>query len=183
MKPNVFLAVLAFAALFVALGVFAQSVTNPPMRALPRAIIVAPAGSEVTNSPVVSPPTFQGISRALTMPTSPTLELPQGVLTFDREMAVLTVTNGDPEARFLFYFTNTSPVQIAITNVAVACGCTAVDLPPLPWKLNPGETGRLPVTLEVAGKSGEITKSLQVRTERGMKTIFVKADVNPPATE
>ena len=36
------------------------------------------------------------------------------------------------------------------------------------------------MTLEVAGKRGEVVKSLQVRTDRGMKTIYVKAEVAPP---
>ena len=113
MKPNVFLAILAIAASVSGQGVVSQGVTNPPVRALPRVIPGAPVVSEATNSLVAPPPTFQGISRALTMPTTPTLELPHGVLTFDREMAVVAMTNGDPEARFLFYFTNTSPAQIA----------------------------------------------------------------------
>lgn len=181
MKPNLLLAILALPGVLLAPGVVAQEATNRPVRALPGQLTVVPAASESSNAPVASPPTFQGISRPMTLPSVPALELPPGVLAFDRDVAAVTVTDGAPEARFVFHFTNTSPAQIAITNVAVSCGCTAVDLPPLPWTLKPGDSGRLPVTLEVAGKSGDITKSLQVRTDRGIKTIFVKADVQPPA--
>jgi hypothetical protein len=73
------------------------------------------------------------------MTAAPTLELPQGVLAFDRELATVAVTDGAPEARFIFHFTNTSPAQLAITNVAVACGCTPVDLPRCRGRSNPGK--------------------------------------------
>ena len=43
------------------------------------------------------------------------------------------------------------------------------------------DSGRLPVTLEVAGKTGVIAKTLQVRTDRGSKTLLVKADIKPRA--
>ena len=126
-------------------------------------------------------PSFQGITRPMGFPASPAAELANGILVFDHELQETRITDGAPEAQFVFSFTNISPASLAITNVALSCGCTAVKLPPLPWVLKPGEGGQLPVTLEVAGKNGVIVKSLQVRTDRGLKTILVKADVRPPA--
>ena len=117
----------------------------------------------------------------MVLPVSLTAELTNGILAFDHEMAEATVTNGAPEARFTFNFTNISPASLAITNVGLSCGCTTVELPLLPWVLKPGDRGQLPVTLEVAGKSGVVAKTLQLRTDRGVKTLIVKADVRPPA--
>ena len=116
----------------------------------------------------------------MVLSSSPATELSNGILSFDEETQESIVTNDAPEVRFAFSFTNVSTVSITITNVAVSCGCTAVELPPLPWVLKPGESGRMPVTLEVAGKTGVIAKTLQVRTDRGPKTLMVKADVKPP---
>jgi len=159
----------------------AQEGTNQPARSLPGQLKVVPPTQEPIAAPPVSPPSFQGITRPMVLPASPAHELTDGILVFDREVAETSVTDGAPEARFFFSFTNVSSANLTITNVALSCGCTAVELPPLPWVLKPGESGRLPVTLEVAGKSGVVAKSLQVRTDRGVKTIIVKADVPPPA--
>jgi len=117
----------------------------------------------------------------MVLPVSPAHELTNSILAFDRDVAEVSVTDGAPEARFTFNFTNVSSANLSITNVAVSCGCTAVELPALPWVLEPGEGGRLPVTLEVAGKSGVVAKTLQMRTDRGTKTLMVKADVTPAA--
>lgn len=115
------------------------------------------------------------------LPMAPTLEMTNGILAIDRDTQEALVNDGAPDVRYIFWLTNVSSASLTITNVAVSCGCTAVELPPLPWVLKSGECGRLPVTLEVAGRSGVIAKSLQVRTDRGVKTIIVKADVRPPA--
>jgi len=181
MKLELLLGVSLLASAATPLGVWAQESTNKPARALPGQLKIAlPSHASGEGAPVL-PPSFQGITRPMVLSVSPAAELTNGILVFDRDTQEAIVTDGAPEARFAFTFTNVSPANLTITNVATSCGCTAVEVPVLPWVLKPGEAGRLPVTLEVAGKAGVIAKTLQVRTDRGVKTLTVKADVKPPA--
>lgn len=108
---------------------------------------------------------------------TPALEMTNGIIAFDREIQEVRLASGVPEAHFLFHFTNVSSHSLTITNVATSCGCTAVELPVLPWVLRAGERGVLPVTLDVAGKKGQIAKTLQVRTDRGYRTLMIRADL------
>jgi hypothetical protein len=102
------------------------------------------------------------------------------ILVFAREVESAWITNGAPEANYIFAFTNVGAAIITITNVALSCGCTTVDHPPLPWRLPPGAAARLPVTLEVAGRTGSVVKTVQLRTDQGCKTLVIRAEVQPP---
>ena len=157
----------------------AQTATNKPVRALPVQLNPAPLNFTPSAAPE-TPPSLIGIAPPQVGPVSASGELTNSILAFDRETQETLVTDGAPAAQFRFSFTNVSSARLTITNVAVSCGCTAVELPPLPWVLQPGERGAFPVTMEIAGKRGVIFKSLQVRTDRGVKTLMVKADIKPP---
>jgi hypothetical protein len=181
MKPEfvrgIILLVLALAVRFAS----AQESTNRPARSLPVQLKVSAPAPVAGETPAAPPPSFQGITRPMVLPVSPIAELTNGILAFDRDLQETLITDGAAEARFVFSLTNVSPLNLTITNVAVSCGCTVVELPPLPWVLKPGERGLLPVTLDVAGKQGVIAKTLQVRTDRGVRTLLVKANIKPPA--
>jgi mono/diheme cytochrome c family protein len=114
--------------------------------------------------------------------TPPTGQLPNEVVAWDGDQKEAIVNAGEPEAHFKFNLTNVSAEAVTIHSVATSCGCTTAHLPPMPWKLEPGTNGEINVTLNLAGKSGTVFKTVTVSTDKGNKTLMVKAViVAPPA--
>ncbi len=135
--------------------------------------ITPPRVQPPTVPPVVFPPTMP--PRAAT-PSA----LPPGILAWDAEMKEATVTPINPVAQMVFNFTNVSAGEVAINHVSSSCGCTVAQLPPMPWKITPGGSGAIPVTMNVAGKSGMVFKTLTVNTDQGWKMLSVKTTILPP---
>jgi hypothetical protein len=108
--------------------------------------------------------------------------LPGGVLVFDSEKKAENVPAGEPQARFVFRFTNVSAKEVTISKVTTSCGCTTAELPPMPWKVAPGARGRIPVTMNVAGHTGKSSKTVTVNTLDGFVALQVEATILP-ATE
>lgn len=164
----------------------AQEATQNVARTLPRRLNPAAA-------PAPAPPLPPGIG-SLAKDTSatsrlvplapappPTPSLPTNVLAWDSETKEYTLKPGEIEAHFTFFFTNISSENVLITSAGASCGCTVPKLPPLPWTNAPGAFGEIPVTMNVAGKNGLVIKTVTVNTDKGPKTLTVKANVPPPA--
>jgi mono/diheme cytochrome c family protein len=105
--------------------------------------------------------------------------LPDGVLAWDGESKETNVNANAAVAGFVFNFTNVSSSPIVILNVRPSCGCTTAKLPPLPWTLAPGTNGQMMATVNLAGKSGTLYKSLNVYTDKGFKTLQLKITILP----
>ena len=106
--------------------------------------------------------------------------LPEGILTFDAESKETTIKPGELAATYLFLLTNVSPAEVIISRVQPSCGCTTAQLPPMPWKLPTGASGQIPVSMNVQGKSGVVTKTLTVYTDQGQKTLLLKTTIPLP---
>lgn len=117
--------------------------------------------------PVVVPPAYR--------------PMPPGVLAWDRETAETTVPAGTPTAETAFLLTNVFGGPVTISQVGTSCGCTVPKLPPMPWTLQPGETGTIDVTMNLAGKMGTVIKTMTVNTDQGFKTLYVKTTIATPA--
>lgn len=102
------------------------------------------------------------------------------VLAWDAEMKDYTTKPGEVQGSFTFYFTNVSSKTVAITSAAASCGCTVPKLPPLPWKIEPGAGGEIPVVMNVPGKTGMIMKTVTVNTDHGRKVLTVRVNITPP---
>jgi mono/diheme cytochrome c family protein len=126
-----------------------------------------------TNTVVMTPPVY-----VPTLAQASTL-LPDGVLAWDGESKETNVTANAAVAGFVFNFTNVSSSPIVILNVRPSCGCTTAKLPPLPWTLPPGTNGRMLATVNLAGKSGTLYKSLDVYTDKGAKALLLKITILP----
>jgi hypothetical protein len=61
------------------------------------------------------------------------------------------IKQGD-KTSYQFKFTNTGKSPLIITNAVASCGCTTPDWPKTP--LQPGESGKINVVFNSAGKSG-----------------------------
>lgn len=103
----------------------------------------------------------------------------ENFLTFDAQQKEVSVTNGTPAADFVFNLTNISSGEVIVNFVQTSCGCTVAKLPSTPWKLAPKEGGQISATMKLMGTApgGTRTKTLTVNTDKGNKTLFVKATV------
>jgi mono/diheme cytochrome c family protein len=101
-------------------------------------------------------------------------------LVWDRQMKEVTVPNGTVDHLFHFNVTNISTETVSITGLQASCGCTTPHPPALPWILEPGATGQLPVKMNVEGKHGTIIKSVTVHSDKGSKVLIVKMTVPAP---
>ena len=104
-------------------------------------------------------------------------------LKWDGETKESTVAHGTIETKFSFWLTNVSQEVITINGVHTSCGCTAAQLPAVPWRIEPGASGQIGATMNLANKSGTITKTVTVNTDKGSKPLLVKSIILPPTAE
>jgi mono/diheme cytochrome c family protein len=107
-----------------------------------------------------------------------------------------TVTNAGFWARFwgrkyaeaasVAYTTNiatvtkaATPIPVTILSVHPSCGCTTAELPPVPWVLPPGTNAVIKVSVNLAGKSGLVFKTVAVSTDKGKKDLMLKINIAP----
>jgi cytochrome c553 len=110
----------------------------------------------------------------------PVATQPQTYLAWDSERKETNVIAGQPSAVFTFLLTNVSPEVVTINSVRTSCGCTVAQLPSMPWKLDPGANGAIPVTMSLQGKLGSIEKAVMVDGTIGTKTLIVRANMPSP---
>jgi len=116
---------------------------------------------------------------------TPVNEVPDSVLAWDATIKEYIAKPREAEALFTFNLTNLSPSLITIQSVTTSCGCTVAKLPPVPWIMAPGTNGQIHATMKLAGRSGIVMKSLTVNTDKGQRTLMVRANIpipsDPPA--
>jgi len=128
--------------------------------------------SQDTAAPVHAPP-------AVAEASTPSID---AVLAFDATVKDVTVSNGTPEAHFTFALTNISKEAVTISGVTTSCGCTVAKLPEQPWKIEPGASGEIHATMNLAGKSGTVAKSLTVNSDKGQKGLIVRTTIQTAPT-
>lgn len=141
---------------------------------------VAPAAS--APAPVAHPPTAVATTAPVYVPnmTHVGQPLPDGVFAWDSLMKSVDASADQPKANFVFNFTNITAEKIAIINVHPSCGCTTAQLPSLPWIIPPGGSGRLPISVNLAGKMGTVFKTVTFTTEKGSKQLLLRINILPP---
>jgi mono/diheme cytochrome c family protein len=91
-----------------------------------------------------------------------------------------TVVNGIVSNASITTVTNSiTPVPVTILNVHPSCGCTTAELPPTPWMLPPGTNSTMKVSVNLAGKSGMIFKSVNVTTDKGKVDLMLRINILP----
>jgi len=58
-----------------------------------------------------------------------------------------------------------------------SCGCTTAELPPRPWLLLPGTNSTIRVNVNLAGKSGNVFKSVAVMTDKGKTDLMLRINI------
>ncbi|MDC0065498.1 DUF1573 domain-containing protein [Verrucomicrobia bacterium] len=91
-----------------------------------------------------------------------------GILTWDAIAKVHHAKLNELDIGFEFHFQNKTGGQIRIKRADSSCGCTVARLPNLPWIITAGQKGGIPVTMDIRGKSGVITKAITIVTDKGI---------------
>ena len=140
-----------------------------------------PAFAEgLETTPVPPPPLLLTAPNATPVPTASPQNLT--ALAWDSEFKELSTKLGDATAQFTFWFTNTSSEELTIKSVRASCGCTTAKVPALPWKIIPGASNPIEVSVDLRGKQGAISKALTVDTTAGTKSLTFKINIpNAPA--
>lgn len=105
--------------------------------------------------------------------------LPPGLLAVDAEQKEFTLAPGEVNAPFVFILTNISSGDILLNYVQTSCGCTTTKIQ-LPQKIAAGATTEIPLTMNVAGKTGAVIKSVTLHTDKGHKVLLVKTIIPEP---
>ena len=106
--------------------------------------------------------------------------LPDGILAWDALTKAVGVTNGQMIAKFAFSFTNITTNVVTILNTRSSCGCTTVEMPPVPWSVSGGAAGEIRINVNLAGKTGALFKSIQIMTDKGTKDLALRINIPPP---
>lgn len=133
--------------------------------------ICAVAASVHAQAPATPPPAPAAAAAPAPNPNS---------LVFDAESKEYKASPTDQNAPFTFYATNTSTEPIQITALRPSCGCTAAQLPTMPYSLGGGSNVAINVNMNLAGKMGLVTKSLGVESSVGFKSLILRVDVPQP---
>lgn len=83
---------------------------------------------------------------------------------------------GDISAQYLFEFINVTDRPVSIVSAKATCGCTTADHPPLPWKIEAGESGTILVNLNFEGVEDIMARRVTITTDDGVvQPLVVKA--------
>lgn len=93
------------------------------------------------------------------------------VMTFDEKTHDFgTIKEADGPVSHTFEFTNTGNEPLVIINVNASCGCTRPEYSKEPIK--PGKKGKIKVTYNPAGRPGEFSKDVKIRTNGNKRPIL-----------
>ena len=81
-----------------------------------------------------------------------------------------TIKEANGPVTHTFEFTNTGGEPLVIINVNASCGCTRPEYPKEP--IMPGKNGKVKVTFNPAGRPGEFSKEVKIRTNGDKRPIL-----------
>jgi outer membrane biosynthesis protein TonB len=98
-------------------------------------------------------------------------------MTFNKKEHDFGVINPDSKVDYTFKFKNTGKEDLVISNAQGSCGCTIPEYPK--EAIKPGESGKIKVSFNSAGKSGNQQKSVTItaNTEVGKELLTIKAQI------
>jgi mono/diheme cytochrome c family protein len=131
------------------------------------------AGIESSNTVVSTPAVYVP---DMTHSSGP---LGDDVLAWDKPSQETNVSADVENAHFVFNFTNVSSGNVAIMDAHPSCGCTTAQLPQRPWIITPGANNQIGVTVNLAGKSGTIFKTVKISTDKGSRDLLVRITILP----
>ena len=91
----------------------------------------------------------------------------ENILTWDALAKAHNAKPGEQDIGFEFRFQNNTGGEVQVRRADSSCGCTMARLPKLPWTIAAGQRGTIPVTMDIRGKTGVITKTIIIVTDKG----------------
>lgn len=88
-----------------------------------------------------------------------------------------TIREADGPVTTEFAFKNSGDAPLVIVSAVASCGCTSPEYPRQP--IAPGEKGVIKVTYNPAGRPGEFSKTITVRTPDKRVKLKIKGNVIP----
>jgi cytochrome c553 len=113
-------------------------------------VTVASAQSHPQQANIPSAPLQTNVSK----PTEP--------LVWDALQKESSPKSGDPTADFVFGVTNISDNEVIVDRTQGSCSCTVAKLPSQPWHLAPHQGGEIKVSVNLAGKFGNLFKTATI---------------------
>jgi cytochrome c553 len=130
------------------------------------------------SSPTAQPGSPPGpLEHSVPVAHAPETQIADSILAWDAPTKDYMAKLGEVEARFTFNVTNVSSGEVVIHSVSTSCGCTVAQLPSVPWVLAPGSNGQIHATMNLAGKIGNVTKALTINSDKGQRTLLVRASI------
>ena len=130
--------------------------------------------TEIQNSPISS-------SASIGIPEQEKRVIPADgkypVMTFEKtEHDFGTIASGS-KVDYSFQFKNTGEADLIITRAVGSCGCTIPEYPKTPIKA--GESAKIDVSFNSAGKHGNQQKSVTIstNTKAGVESLLIKASI------
>jgi mono/diheme cytochrome c family protein len=107
---------------------------------------------------------LDGVTKASAQSTLPPAAAPKPAepVVWDALQKESSPKSGDPTAEFVFSVTNVSDGEVIIDHAQGSCSCTVAKLPNQPWHLVPRTNGHINVSVNLAGKSGTLFKTVTV---------------------
>ena len=109
-------------------------------------------------APVAPPPIPAGAPPAVPVPTVPAA--PAAKIQFETPVYDFGKTKAGDPIKHIFYFTNVGDATLELSNVRPGCGCTTAG----EWtkKVEPGQTGSIPIQVATVNFNGPVVKTVNV---------------------
>ena len=99
------------------------------------------------------------------------------VMTFEKTEHDFGTIAAGTKVNYSFQFKNTGEADLIITRAVGSCGCTIPEYPKTPIKA--GESAKIDVSFNSAGKHGNQQKSVTIstNTKAGVESLLIKASI------
>lgn len=111
--------------------------------------------------------------------TTPPADGKYPVMEFETKEHDFGKINAGSKVVYTFNFKNTGEADLIISNAVGSCGCTVPEYPK--EAIKPGESGKMKVSFNSAGKNGQQQKTVTItaNTAAGKEMLTIKASITP----
>jgi len=150
---------------------------TPPIPLLPEVPRRKPLAQAATATPLAQP---AAAPTAATPASATPVVFNPDALAWENKALKLQAKEGQQSIDFKFVFTNVSTKPVVISGTHTSCGCTVTRLPQTPWTIAAKEAGEIAGSMNLLGKSGTVTKTVNVMMDGGSINLAVTVDIPKP---
>jgi hypothetical protein len=114
------------------------------------------------------------VAARIESPSGIPAKLDSSVITWDADTQEYRVKSSEASTVFSFFLTNVTSEPVTIFRAEPSCSCTTVQMPGTPWTIQPGERGEMRVTMDLRGKNSSYSRTVEVESSHGLKTLVLK---------